>query len=346
MRVVHYINQFFGGIGGEEQAGVSTEVRLEAVGPGRLLNQVLPEGSEIVATVICGDNYAAEHLQEVASIVIEQVKETKADLLIAGPCFEAGRYGTVAGAVCVAVQEQLGIPAITGMAPENPGVDIYHSEVYIIDSGQNAAQMRDALARMAHLGEKLVNKEPVGRPSDEGYIPRGFIHSEIVEKTAAQRLVEMLLAKLKGEPFTSEVPVKPFDPVPVPPPTNDISKATIALVTDGGLVPKGNPDGFTRAFSKVWGAYKISDKDGLIGEDYEVPHGGYDTRPVQEDPNRLVPADVLREMEQNGLVGKLHDEFLSITGNTNPLENSRRIGREMASRLKEAGVDAVILTST
>ena len=346
MRVVHYINQFFGGIGGEEQAGVSTEVHLGAVGPGRLLNQVLPEGSEVVSTVVCGDNYAVEHLQEVASAVIEQVMEAKADILIAGPCFDAGRYGTAAGAICAAVQEQLGIPAITGMASENPGVDLYHSEVYIIDSGQNAAQMRDVLTQMARLGEKLVNKEPLGRPFDEGYIPRGFIRSEFVEKTAAQRLVEMLLAKLKGEPFTSEVPVKPFEPIPVPIPVKDITKATIALVTDGGLVPRGNPDGFPRAFSKVWGAYSIADKNGLSSEDYEVAHGGYDNRPVQEDPNRLVPADVLREMEQDGLVGKLHDEFLSTTGNTNPLENSRRIGREMVSRLKEAGVDAVILTST
>ena len=46
------------------------------------------------------------------------------------------------------------------------------------------------------------------------------------------------------------------------------------------------------------------------------------------------------------LVGKLHEEFLSTTGNGNPLENSRRIGREMAARLQQAGVDSVILTST
>ncbi|HAI09701.1 MAG TPA: hypothetical protein DCM17_10260 [Dehalococcoidia bacterium] len=77
-----------------------------------------------------------------------------------------------------------------------------------------------------------------------------------------------------------------------------------------------------------------------------MAHGGYDNRPVEEDPHRLVPVDVLREMEREGLVGKLHPEFLSTTGNSNPLENSRRMGREMATRLIEAGVDSVILTST
>ena len=54
----------------------------------------------------------------------------------------------------------------------------------------------------------------------------------------------------------------------------------------------------------------------------------------------------MREMERTGTIGSLHHEFLSTTGNSNPLENSRRIGREMAQRLKDAGVDAVILTST
>ena len=56
MRVVHYLNQFFGGIGGEDQADTELSVRPEAVGPGRLLEQALPDGSHIVATVICGDN--------------------------------------------------------------------------------------------------------------------------------------------------------------------------------------------------------------------------------------------------------------------------------------------------
>jgi glycine reductase len=120
----------------------------------------------------------------------------------------------------------------------------------------------------------------------------------------------------------------------------------VALVTDGGLVPKGNPDHIPRGFARVWGAYSITGKDALAADEYEVSHGGYDNRQVQSDPHRLVPVDVMRQMERDGVVGRLHPEFLSTTGNVNPLENSRRIGREMAERLKEAGVDSVILTST
>ena len=45
MRVVHYLNQFFGGIGAEEQAGMGLEARDGAVGPGKLLEQLLGERS-------------------------------------------------------------------------------------------------------------------------------------------------------------------------------------------------------------------------------------------------------------------------------------------------------------
>ena len=346
MRVVHYLNQFFGGVGGEEQAGLPPEIRPGAVGPGRLLEQVLGDGSQVVTTIICGDNYAAENIQEVTAMVTQQVMEAQAELLVTGPCFQAGRYGTAAGAVCAAVQDDLGIPAITAMAGENPGVDLYREAIYIVDSGDDVSQMRDVLANMARLGNKLVNRGVIGRPADEGYFSRGKLRSEFVENTAARRLTGMLLSKMRGEAFEAEVPIKSIDAVPAPPPVPDMSRATVAIVTDGGLVPKGNPDRIPRAFAQVWGAYPIEDMESLRAGEYEVAHGGYDNRPVEQDPHRLVPVDVLRQMERDGLVGKLHPEFLSTTGNSNPLENSRRMGREMAARLIEAGVDSVILTST
>ncbi len=346
MRVVHYLNQFFGGIGGEEKADVPPQVRQGAVGPARLLEMALPEGSQVIATVICGDNYAAENSEEVRDAVVAAVQQAEADLLIAGPCFVAGRYGTAAGGVCAAVLNRLDVPAIAAMAQENPGADLHRSEILIVDSGTDPSGMKDVLTRLATLGEKLVNQEPIGRPAEEGYIPQGILKSEYVEQTAAQRLAGMLMAKLKGLSFQSEAPDNPIEHVPPPDAVPDLSKATIALVTDGGLVPKGNPDRITRAFATVWGAYSIEGKTGLSGEDYEVAHGGYDNNHVQEDPHRLVPVDVLREMESSGLIAKLSGEFYSTTGNANPLENSRRMGREMAQRLKEANVDAVILTST
>ena len=346
MRIVHYVNQFFGGMGGEEAAGSSLEEKAGALGPGRLFEQVMGEDAKIVSTLVCGDNHAVEHQEEVVSAVVDKVRKARADLFVAGPCFEAGRYGMAAGAICAAVRSELGIPVVTGMAEENPGVDLYRESLYIIDSGRSVAGMRNAMEKMANLGRKMVNGEKVGLPAEEGYIHRGLIRDEFVEETAGKRLVDMLLAKVKGEPFESEMISTSFEPVPMPAAVKDISKAKIMLITDGGLVPKGNPDHIEGMAATRWGVYNVEGLHELRGEDYEISHGGYDPKFVQEDPHRLVPLDALRELEKEGAIGELHGEFISTSGLANPLSNTRRMGKEMVEKVKKEGIDAVILTST
>ena len=346
MRVVHYLNQFFGGVGGEEKAGMRLEEREGAVGPGRLLEQLLGGTAKIVKTLVCGDNYAVEHQDEVIASVLKKVQEAKSELFIAGPCFEAGRYGMISGALCSAVQSERAIPVVTAMAGENPGADLYREALYIIDSGPSSAKMRDVLVKMAELAKKLVAREEIGLPGEEGYLRRGLIRDEFVEQTAAKRLVDMVMAKVTGGPFESEMVPTSFEPIPMPPAVKDLSKARVMLITDGGLVPKGNPDRIEGSAATRWGAYSIEGLDDLKGDDYEISHGGYDPRFVQEDPDRLVPLDAMREMEREGKIGKLHNEFLSTSGLANPLSNTRRIGREMAEKVKKEGIDAVILTST
>ena len=299
MRVVHYMNQFFGGLGGEESASVEAQIQDGAIGPGRLLEQVLGPDAQVVKTIIAGDNYAAENLEALKELALKEVRDAQTELFIAGPCFEAGRYGLAAGALCAAVQEELGIPAVTGMAAENPGVDLFRQDVYIVDSGESVNAMRDVMTRMVNITNKLLRKEELGLPAE----------------------------------------------VAAPPPIADLSKARIAIVTDGGLVPKGNPDNISAWAATNWGSYDISQLNDLQGEDYEVSHRGYDTRYVEQDPDRLVPIDALRELEKLGEVGKLHERFISTSGLANPLANSRRLGREIAQQLKDEGVDAVILTS-
>ena len=346
MRVVHYLNQFFGGLGGEEKAAVALEARAGAVGPGKLLEQLLGSDAEVVMTLICGDNYAVENQPSMIAAAVEKVREGQTDIFVAGPCFLAGRYGVAAGALCSAVQAKLGIPVITGMAQENPGADLYREVLYIVDSGDNAAKMREVLAKMAGLALKLMRKEVVGFPKEEGYIARGLIRDEFVEKNSGRRLVEMVLAKVQRMPFESEMLPTAFAPIPMPPGVKDLKRAKLMLITDGGLVPKGNPDKIQGSAATRWGSYKIKDCADLKGEDYEISHGGYDPQFVRQDPDRLLPLDVMRELEREGAIGELCDEFISTSGLANPLSNTRRMGREMAKRAKQLGIDAIILTST
>ena len=131
-RVIHYINQFFAGIGGEDKADVAPEVREGVVGPGMAFKAALGNEAEIVATFICGDNYFANNMDAVSAQVVEAVRKHKADALVAGPAFNAGRYGTACASVCAAVKKALDIPVVTALYRENPGVDLFRKEIPIV----------------------------------------------------------------------------------------------------------------------------------------------------------------------------------------------------------------------
>jgi glycine reductase len=346
LRIVVFVNQFFGQLGGEEKAGAGPDVVAGAVGSARAVQQALGKDGTVVATVRCGDNYAAEQPETAIAELVSLVAAQHPDLLVAGPAFQAGRYGVACGALCAAVQTELRVPAVTGMHAENPGVDLYRRQIYIIETGADTARMLDEVRRLVAIGLKLVRREAIGAPAAEGYFARGITHNVLAEDNAAQRATAMLLRKLAGEPVTSEVPLPSFVPVPAPARVPDMRRATIALVTDGGLVPRGNPDGIEALAATRYGAYEIVGLTGLDPDCYDNVHRGYDTTYVKQDPHRLVPVDVARELERAGAVGKLHEVVYSTTGVATTLAHSQRMGREIAAKLKAAGVDGVILTST
>jgi hypothetical protein len=175
---------------------------------------------------------------------------------------------------------------------------------------------------------------------------RCVLKRELSDQTGAERVVEMLLAKMQGKPFKTELPLPEFERVKPAPALKDLSAACIALVTDGGLVPKGNPDKIQAVNASRFGGYSIKGKDKLDAADYEVAHIGYDNAEVRQDPHRLVPLDVARDLEKEGRIGKLLDIMYCTTGVGGTLENAENIARGIAERLKAEGVDGVILTST
>lgn len=345
-KVVHYLNQFFGGIGGEEKASEGPQVREGAIGLGKAVQDALKGRGQVIGTVICGDNYFAEKTEETAAAILQMIAGFKPDIVIAGPAFNAGRYGTACGEICKAVQNKFGIPAVTGMYEENPGVDLFKRDIYIIKTVESARGATEAVSRMVNLALKLANKEKIGRPAQEGYFPHGIIVNERIDKPAARRAVEMLVAKIKGEPWETELEVPKFDRIKPAPAIKSLASAKLALVTDGGLVPKGNPDKMESHKSTRFATYVIKGMDTLRPEDFEANHIGYDTVFVNQDPNRLVPLDVARELEKGKVFAKLNDKVYATAGVGTSIDNAKKIGQGIAKELKTEGVDGVILTST
>ncbi len=346
LRVVHYVNQFFGGIGAEEQASVTPLVKNGFVNLGKVIQKALDDKGEVVATIICGDNYFAERTKETVDEILHLLVPFRPDVVIAGPAFNGGRYGFACGEVCKTVQDRLGIPAVTGMFEENPGVDLYRKDVYIIRTDASAKDAGEAASRMTRLALKLAHKEKIGKASEEGYFPRGFVRNEFSEKTAAHRAVSMLMEKIKGEPVEPELELPKFNKVKPAVPIRNVALAKIALVTDGGLVRKGNPDRMESHRATKFIAHDIRGIESLSSNDFEANHIGYDKRFVNEDPNRLVPLDVLRDLEKERIIGKVHEKVFATAGVSTTLENAMNIGRGIAEQLRSEGVDGVILTST
>lgn len=344
IKVVYYINQFYGGIGGEEFAGHKPEVREEVVGPGIKAKSLFGEEAEIVATIICGDTYFNENMDEAVATILPMIQKYNPDLFIAGPAFNAGRYGVACGGICQAVSKQLGIPAVTAMYPENPGVDMFVKDVYMAIT-KNSARDRKAIDNLVKLSLKVVKNDITG-PEEDNYIPRGIRVNFFAEERGSKRAVDMLVKKLRGEEFKTEFPMPVFDSVEPHAPIADISKAKIALVTSGGIVPKGNPDHIESSSASKYGKYDIEGFDNLTEADHETAHGGYDPTYANADPDRVLPVDAVRKLIAEGKVGSLNKYFYTTVGNGTSVANATKWGQEIVDELVADGVQAVIVTST
>lgn len=346
VRIVHYLNQFFGGIGGEDKAGTPLHTYEGAVGSGRALAPLLGNGAEVVRTLVCGDNAFHADPEGNLEAALAAAAEAEPDLVLAGPAFAAGRYGLACGAVCAAVGDRLGVPAVTGLHPEAPAVDVYRSRAVMAATAGSAAGMRPALEAMVRIGLRLARGGGLLPAEEDGRIPMGYRAGRPVRTPAAVRALDMLAAKLDGRPYRSEVSLPPrLEPVPPAPPAADLSSASVALVTEGGLVPEGNPDRIQSSSATRWARYPVSMLEG--GEvRFRSIHAGYDAQWVDADPNRLAPVDALRALEAEGVIGELHEYMYVTCGTGAAVSEAERMGGEMARQLTADGVQAVIATST
>ena len=345
LRVVHYVNQFFGGIGGEDQAQVGVTVQAGAVGPGRPLEAALGDGARVEATIVCGDNFANDRAEEFTRAVAAELGRLKPDLLVAGPAFGSGRYGLACANVCEIARHR-GIPAITAMHPENPGASAARRGIYIVPTGTSTTAMAAALEALAPLARRLGCGEALGAAEVDGYLPQGRRRVHDRGRPGYQRALDMLLDKLHGRPYRSEVPYAAPERVPPAPPIADLSRARIAMVTTGGLVRKGNPDKQVSANPVRYHRHDVTELESLSPKEWEAYHAGYFNHIVNSNPNYILPLSFLRDLERQGRIGKVHEHIYALPGVSTPVAVSAAHGRSIAADLKAGGVEGALLVAT
>ena len=346
-KAILYVNQFFGQIGGEDQAGIGPQIHEGQVGPAMQFAKELVD-TEVTHTIICGDNYMGSNTDEAVAEILGMLEGKEMDIFLAGPAFQAGRYTVACGTICKAVHEKFGVPVVTSMNEETPGVDMFKKDMIILKGGNIASKMRKDVKAMAKVANKILAGEPVGSADEDGYFARGIRHQAVRadRKPASERMIEMLVAKLNGEPFVSELPIPKIDRVPIAPAIKDLKGAKIALLNTGGIVPVDNPDRIQSASATRWGRYDISGDKVLKGGEYKTIHAGFDPAAADADPNVITPVDALKELCKEGVFGSLHPYFYTTVGTGTTESEAARMAKEIVPFLQEDHVDGCILVST
>ncbi len=149
----------------------------------------------------------------------------------------------------------------------------------------------------------------------------------------------MSIETLKG--LQSEIFV-PITPEPVwTPVTKELKDMKIALATAAGVHMKSDKrfnlaGDFT--FREIPGDAPVSDM--------MVTHGGYDNGDVNKDINCMFPIDRIRELAAEGFIKEIAPvNFGFMGGGGNQEKFTNETGPEIARRLNEENVDAVVLTA-
>ncbi len=140
-------------------------------------------------------------------------------------------------------------------------------------------------------------------------------------------------------------PVKLDEPPPWSPPSLPPSGVKVALVTTSGVHRKdqlpfdmNNSEG-DPSFREI--------ESGTSVKDLRITHDYYDHRDADRDINIVFPVERLNELKDNGVVGdvaKTHYSFMGHITGEKVDELINQTAPEVARRLRDEGVDVVILT--
>ena len=128
-------------------------------------------------------------------------------------------------------------------------------------------------------------------------------------------------------------------------PRKPASRSTFALLTTGGFYEPGqeaydigNPEGDC----SFRGIHKSTPTSELM-----VAHPAYDIEGPKQDPNCVFPIDRMKELEREGVIGRLAEVNYSFMGFIRrPDLLVSETAPQVAGLLKDAGVESAVLTST
>jgi glycine reductase len=174
IRVVMFLNQVLVGYGGDERMNIPPQMIKGAVGPGMILKPRLAElGAEAAGVVVCGDNYFLKNKEDTLNILIDMIKELKADVVVAGPALDYKRYGECCGHLVKALEARTKIPAFAAMAVNSSGTEMFRKDMYIIETPRvGGLGLNASLKRICSLAVKMAKNETIGSSSQEGYFSR------------------------------------------------------------------------------------------------------------------------------------------------------------------------------
>ena len=132
------------------------------------------------------------------------------------------------------------------------------------------------------------------------------------------------------------MPFRAPERVPPATPIADLSRATIAMVTTGGLVRKGNPDKQVAANATRYHRHSVAELEALTPEEWEAYHAGYFNHIVNTNPNYILPLSFLRDLEGKGTIGSVHEHIYALPGVSTPVAMARALGRSIAADLQGA----------
>ena len=162
MKIVHYINQFFAGVGGEDAAGTGpVDPRRSRSDPGGRLAAVLGDGARDRR-----DRRLRRRLRVRARRVRRQ-RSSSRRAPAAPSCSSPGRPSRAAATALRARgspprRRAAGLPALAAMHPDNPGL-AEAGGAPVIESAETARGMRPSLDRLAAAVVKLAARRGADR---------------------------------------------------------------------------------------------------------------------------------------------------------------------------------------